>query len=56
MRLRVSKGVPLNHLKPGVSVMFPDASEKFWGSCITQVPTVELTGSVAIANMSDESL
>ena len=52
VRLRVSEAVPLNHVKPGFSVMmFPDASDKFWGSCITQVPTVELTGSVATAVM-----
>ena len=30
VRLRVSEAVPLNHLKPGLSVMFPDASDKFW--------------------------
>ena len=55
MRLRVNEAVPLNHLKPVFSVMmFPDASDTFWGSCITQVPTVELTGSVAMADMSHE--
>ena len=55
LRLRVSKAVPLNHVKPGFSVkMFPDASNKFWGSCTTQVPTVELGGSVAIADMAHE--
>ena len=37
-------------------MMFPDASEKFWGSCITQVPTVELGHSVAIADMDHEPL
>ena len=37
-------------------MMFPDASDKFWGSCITQVPTVELWGSVAIADMAHEPL
>ena len=42
VRLRVSEAVPLNHLKPGYSVvMFPDASDKVWGSCIAQVPLVE---------------
>ena len=50
VRLQVSEAVPLNHLKPGFSgMMFPDAGDKFWGSCITQVPTVELGVSVAIA-------
>ena len=35
VRLRMSEAVPLNHVKPGFSVMmFPDASDKFWGSCI----------------------
>ena len=37
-------------------MMFPDASEKVWGSCTTQVPTVELRGSVAIADMAYEPL
>ena len=35
---------------------FPDASDKFWGSYIAQVPTVELEGSVAIADMAHEPL
>ena len=57
VQLRVGEAVPLNCPKPGFSVMmFPDASDKFWGSCITVVPTVELTGSVAIADMSHEPL
>ena len=57
VRLHVSEAVPLNCLKPGFSVMmFPDASDKFWGICITVVPTGELTGSVAIADMSHEPL
>ena len=48
VRLRVSEAVPLKHLKSRFSVMmFPDASDKFWGSCIAQVPTVELGGSVS---------
>ena len=52
VRLRLSEVVPLNHLKQGFSVMmFADASDKFWGSCITQVPMVELGGSVGIADM-----
>ena len=37
-------------------MMFSDASEILWGSCITQVPTVELEGSVAFADMSHELL
>ena len=42
VRLRVSEAVVLNYVKPGFSVMmFPDASDKFRGSCITNVPTVE---------------
>ena len=52
VRLRVSKAVPLNHVKPGFSMTFPDASDKVWGSCTTQVLTVELGGSVSIANMA----
>ena len=36
-------------------MMFPDASDKFCGSSITQVPTVEL-GGVAIADMAHEPL
>ena len=35
---------------------FSDASDKVWGSCITKVPTVELGGSVAIADMAHEPL
>ena len=37
-------------------MMFPGASDKFWESYITQVPTVELGGSVAIADMAHEPL
>ena len=37
-------------------MMFTDASDKFWGSCITQVPTVWLRGGVAIADMSHEPI
>ena len=37
-------------------MMFPDASDKCWGSCITQVPKVELGGRVAIADMSHDQL
>ena len=37
-------------------MMFSDASEKVWESCITQVPTVELRGSVSILDMPQEPL
>ena len=38
-------------------MVLPDASVMFWGSCITQIPTVELRGSAfAIADMSHEPL
>ena len=37
-------------------MIFPDANDKFWGSFITQALTVELTGSDAIADMSNEPL
>ena len=57
MRLQVREAVPLNHLKPGLTVMmFPDAKDKLWGSCITQVPTVELGGSIAIEDVAHEPL
>ena len=57
VRLRVSEAVPLNYVKPAFSVMmFSDASDKFCGGCITQVPTVELGGSVAIVAMAHEQL
>ena len=57
MRLRASEAVPLNRLKPGFPVMtFPDARDKFLESCITQVPTVKLGGSVAIADIAHEPL
>ena len=48
VRLRVSEAAPLNHLKPGFSVMmFP---------CITRVSTVEFGRSVAIADMAHKPL
>ena len=56
VRLRMSEAVALNHLKPGFCVMIFHASDKFWGSCITQVPTVELGGSLSSADMSREPL
>ena len=57
VRPRVSEAVPPKHAKPGFSVMmFPDASVKFWGSCITQIPTVELRGNVSIADMFHDPL
>ena len=37
-------------------MMFPNAGDKFWRSCITQIPTSELGGSVAIADMAHEPL
>ena len=37
-------------------IMIPDASDKFWGGGITQVPTVEFGGSVAIVDMAHEPL
>ena len=51
MRVRVSEAVPLEFLL----MMFPDASDKFCGSCITQGSTVEL-GGVAIADMAHAPL
>ena len=36
-------------------MMLPSASDEIWGSCVTQVPTVELEGSVAFAEMSHET-
>ena len=49
--------MPLNRLKPRFSgMMFPGARNKFWGSFITQFPTVELRGSVSIADMLHEPL
>ena len=39
----VEHTVSLSHRQPGRAVlMFPDASDLFWGSCITQVPMDEL--------------
>ena len=37
-------------------MMFLNASDKFSGSCITEVATVELRGSVAIADMTYKPL
>ena len=36
-------------------MVHPNASDKIWGSCVTQVPTVEFEGSVAFADMSHET-
>ena len=55
VRLRVSEAVALNYVKPGFSVMmFPDASDKFRGGCITNVPTVEYGVRVAVEDMGYE--
>ena len=57
LSIRVSEAVPLNHVEPGFYVMrFSDATEKFWGSCINQVPTVDLGGSVENVDMAQEPL
>ena len=37
-------------------LMFPDASDNYWGGFLTQVPTAELEGSVEVGKMSHELL
>ena len=57
VQLRVDEAVPLNHLKPGLSVvMFSSANDKVEGSCTSHVRSVEFWGSVEIADMFHEPL
>ena len=37
-------------------LMFPDASDLFWGCCFTQVPKVELVAGLSFMDMSLEPL
>ena len=37
-------------------LMFPDASDMFWGCCLTQVPKEELVAQSCSTNMSHEPL
>ena len=37
-------------------LMFPDASDLFWGCCLTQVPKEELVVGLSFMNMSHEPL
>ena len=51
----VRNRILLYHRKPGYRVLvFPDASDLFWGSCVTQVPSGELERDVE--DMSHEPL
>ena len=47
----------LSHPKAKCRVlMFPDASDLFWGSCVTQVPAEEMRRDVPVEEMSQEPL
>ena len=49
--------MPRNQLEPDLSVtMFLNASDEFSGSFITQDPTVDMRGSVAITDMAYKPL
>ena len=37
-------------------LMFPDASDLFWGRCLTQVPKEELVAGLSFMDMSHEPL
>ena len=37
-------------------LMFPDASDLFWGCCLTQVPKEELVAGLSLMDMSHEPL
>ena len=53
----VAQAVPLHHPRPGcVVLMFPDASDLYWGSFLTQVPVEEFRSGLALENMSHEPL
>ena len=36
--------------------MFPDASDEFWGSFVTQVPQEEIDAGIAVEDMTHEPL
>ena len=53
----VEKAVRLYHPRQGYRVMvFPDASDLFWGSCVTQVPSAEVDSNMPVEEMSHEPM
>ena len=57
VREPVTTRVRLYHPKSDRSVlMFPDASDRFWGSCVTQVPSDEMAQGLPVEEMSHEPL
>ena len=53
----VTHAVALSHPKPGWEVlMFPDASDKHWGSFLTQVPQGGLDRGVPVEDMTHRPL
>ena len=57
VRARIAHAGPMYHLKKGYRVlMFTDASDSFWGDCVTQVPEEGLWSEMPVAEMSHEPL
>ena len=53
----VAQAVTLSHPRDGYAVlMFPDASDEFWGSFVTQVPQNEVNAGIAVEDMTHEPL
>ena len=53
----VAQAVNLSHPREGYAVlMFPDASDEFWGSFVTQVPQEEVDAGIAVEDMTHEPL
>ena len=57
VRSRIAHAVPMYHPKKGYRVlMLTNASDLFWGGCVTQVPENEFWSEMPLAEMSHESL
>ena len=53
----VAHAVALSYPREGYAVMmFPDASDEYWGSFLTQVPQAEFDSGMAVEDMSHEPL
>ena len=49
--------VKLAHMKRECQVlMFPDASDLFWGCCVTQVPREDMDSGIPVEDMRHEPL
>ena len=57
VRERIAKAVPVYYPKEGYRVLvFTDASDLFWGGCVTQVPEEEFSQGLTADDMSHEPL